>query len=686
MTEIRQLLQQGRHADAAAACRAALGQAPDSADLRLLMGLCEEAAGRPDSARAWMEKALEKMPEHAAAGFHCARLLLIEGRDPEARVILERCIAADPNHAAARTLLARIDQRAGATEAAIEGLRTALAADRDHAPAHAGLAVLMLRRGELDAAHMHATAALRLRPDDALTQVTMAQVFQAQGHMDFAEQCLRNALQKQPQHAQLRAALEQLERLRAAAGSAADGTDSVAAQLARMRTHYRQGQLPAAVALAELLQFRYPPSDPVVLELTEVLMDAGQLDPAQDLLARADSSLPRHALTTARLTAARGDMAAALAQLVVLFDAEQATIRHDARRLAADLHLRQRRLPEALAVMQPLAAAPDLPPATRRMLAQLEHAAGNTSAARKLLEGLLGDAELPELEQAVSHNLLGRMLDESGEFAAAAGHLARGGWRRPFLVEELDVLSPPRLQQAWQALGAWPFATTPVDDGRTAPCFISGWPGSGREVLLSALMDSGQLAMLPADGLMRRREILGLPADPDALARLSAADLQLGRKRYLLGAPQTGLGLVEPGQIEVTALPAVARFFPGARLIWMRAPEASLVLHWRLAGCRDIERMVDAWRAEQALFAHLAAHLPLQVLEVDLDALLAGAPAALEGLAEALTLGEDPPLGPSLASAFAQAGYRQPGHWQHYVEQGGSRLSHPRYTSPAEII
>ena len=665
MANIRQLLQHGRYADAASACREALGEAPDNADLRMLMGLCEEAAGRSDSARAWMEKSLEKNPEHPAAGFHAARLLLIEGRDDDARQALDRCIAVDPNHAAARTLLARIDQRAGRGEAAIEGLRTALVADDQYAPAHAGLAVLLLRRGELEEAHTHAAAAVRLRPDDALTQVTMAQVFQAQGHFDFADQCLRNALEKQPEHAQLRAALEQLERVRDA-GMSEGEVDSAVEQLKRMRAHYRQGQLLAAAELADVLQFRFEPADPVLLEVAEVLMDAGQIEAATDVLARADNMLPRHALNQARLSAVRGDLAAARQALSELFNSDLAEIRHDARRLAADLHLRERQLEPALEVLRPLADEPGLPPATVRMLAQLEHAAGETATARRLLEALLQREDLQEGERAVSHNLLGRVLDESGAYEAAGRHLAAGGWRRPFLVEELAELSPDALQQAWRDVAEWPFGSDPVDDSRSAPCFVSGWPGSGREALLPALLSAGRMGLLSGEELMRRREILRLPAGPDVLAALSESDLRLGRKRYLRGAPQVPAGLLEPGQIEVTALPAVARLFPGATLLWLNASEAGLKLHWRLAGCREVERMAQVWRAEQALFEHLSRLLPLNIVALELDALLDSEAETLARLAAVIALDNPSALAAGLKAEFGQAGYRGAGHWRHY--------------------
>lgn len=667
MVEIRQLLQQGRTQDAATACRAALGEVPDNADLRMLMGLCEEAAGRPDLGRAWMEKALEKQPEHAAAGFHLGRLLLLESRDQEARAALDRCVALDPNHAAARTLLALLDQRAGDEAAAIEGLRTALRAEVQHAPAHAALASLLLRRGELEAARKHASEALRLRPDDALSQVTMAQVLQAQGHFDFAERCLQNALEKQPGHLQLRSALEQLRRLRGD-GRVVGRTDQPDQQLARMRAHYRRGQLLAAAELADLLQFRFTPEQPVMLELAEVLMDAGQVKTAEDVLARADTSLPRYPLIMARLSAVRGELSSALQQLVALFDDERAAIRHDARRLAADLHLRAQRLDAARDVLRPLAAESEVAPASLRMLAQLEQAGGETARAHDVLVQLLDRSDLSEAEQGISHNLLGRMLDESGAYTAAVRHLVRGAWRPPFLLDELRECSPDRLHRAWSELQTWPYPETPVDDERQAPLFVCGWPGSGREALLPVLLSAAALGLLPPDEWARRRELLRLPADPAALADLSESDLRLSRKRYLLGARPGAAAVLEPGQLEVTALPAVARFFPGATLLWLKGSAPTLKLHWRLAGCQEVERMLDVWQREQALYARMASWLPLERVELDLDLLLAGDGQTLARLAAAVGSTDIQGLADALSGSLRQAGYRPPGHWRHYAD------------------
>ncbi|MFW5815325.1 MAG: tetratricopeptide repeat protein [Wenzhouxiangella sp.] len=665
MRDIRSMLQDGRYNDAAAACREALGEAPDSPDLRMLMGLADEAAGRADSARAWMEKALEKDPAHPAAGYHLGRLLLAAGEDQRAQEVLEECVARDPNHAAARTLLARVAQRAGQLDAAVEGLRTALRADADYAPAHAGLAALLLRQGDIDAAHEHASRAIALRPADAFSQVTMAQVFQAQGHMDFAEQCLRNALEQQPEQAQLRAALEQLKRVRQPGGDAANSPESL---LARMREHYRAGRLAPAAEIALALQHRLEPSAPAGLELAEVLMDAGQVQASADVLERADAALPRLGLTRARLAAVRGQMDQALAQLAELFASEQAELRHDARRLAADLHLRGGRMGPALEVLTPLLDEPTLAPSTVRMIAQLEHAGGQTATARKLLGSLLEREQLSEGERTVTHNLLGRILDESGAFEAAARHLAQGGWREPFMVGELDQVSPPELRAAWAGLAAWPHDDQPVDDGRPAPLFVAGWPGSGREALLPALAGLGAFNVLEPAELMRRRELLGLPATPERLASLSDSDIRRVRKRYLLGAAESPAGPLETGLPEATALPAIARFFPGARIVWLKAAEPALRLHWRLAGCRDIERMVERWQAEEKLYQHLKPRLPLTLIEVETDRLIAEPQAVAGELAEALGLEDPGRLGTALAQALTQAGYRQADHWRHYRE------------------
>ncbi len=666
MQDIRGLLQQGRYNDAAAACREALSEAPESADLRMLMGLCDEAAGRVDSARAWMEKALEKDPAHPAAGYHSGRLLLAEGKDEDARKALDECVARDPNHAAARTLLARIEQRAGRLDEAVEGLRTALRADADYAPAHAGLAALLLRRGQLDEAHQHASRAIALRPQDAFSQVTMAQVFQAQGHFDFAEQCLRNALEQQPDHPQLRAALEQMQRVHQPGSEDAATPEGM---FQRMRAHYRQGQLRPAAEIALALQHRFQAGDQERLEIAEVLMDAGQLETSADVLTGADASQPRFALTQARLAAVRGNSDDALAQLGTLFAAESAELRHDARRMAADLQLRQGRLDAARDVLRPLRdeSEADLPPSTVRMMAQLEHAAGDTARARALLEALVERGELPDAERGVSHNLLARVLDESGAYEAAARHLPKGEWRAPFMVAELEQVSPPELQRAWAQVEQWDGPEQPVDDGRPAPVFVAGWPGSGREALLPVLANLPRFALLPPDELSERRERLRLPLDPSGLAGLSDSDLRTARKRYLRGASDPARLPLEPGLAEVTALPAIARFFPGASIIWLSAGESALRLHWRLAGCRDIDRMVAAWQAEEQLFAHLRALLPLRVIELSTDAMVDDPAASMRELGEKLGLDETGTLAQALAGSLDQAGYRKTDHWQHYA-------------------
>jgi tetratricopeptide (TPR) repeat protein len=556
-----------------------------------------------------------------------------------------------------------VAQRAGKLDDAIESLRIALRADTEYAPAHAGLAALLLRQGDTDAAHEHASRAIRLRPADAFSQVTMAQVFQAQGHMDFAEQCLRNALEQQPEHAQLRAAFEQLQRVRQPGGDDANSPESL---LARMRELYRTGRLVPAAEIALALQHRFGGSAPEGLELAEVLMDAGQVQASADVLQRTDAALPRHALTRARLAAVSGQMDQAHELLAELFASDQAELRHDARRLAADLHLRGGRMAPALEALTPLLEEPTLPPATLRMIAQLEHAGGETGTARKLLETLLVRDGMPDGERAVTHNLLGRVLDESGAFEAAARHLVQGGWREPFMVGELEQVSPDRLRDAWASLESWTYGDQPLDDGRPAPLFVAGWPGSGREALLPALAGLGALRVLPPAELMRRRELLGLPASPEQLAELSESSIRRIRKRYLLGAAESPAGPLETGLPEATALPAIARVFPGASVVWLKASESALRLHWRLAGCRDIERMVESWQSEEDLFQHLKPRLPLRLIELESDQLIAEPESAARTLAEALSLDEAASLATALAQGLRQAGYREAGHWRHY--------------------
>ncbi len=192
----RLLLAAGRPAEAAAAHRAVLAEAP--ADLRALSGLGTAllVAGEIDAALAAADAVLAiaptapdalyvrgsallrlRQPDAAAAAFELgvaaapnqARLHLGLGdalaeldRDPESIAALSRAVALDPGSKWAHANLGSMLYRTGELAGAELHCRTALAADPTMAMAHRNLAGILARRGAADEAQVHREAAFAI--------------------------------------------------------------------------------------------------------------------------------------------------------------------------------------------------------------------------------------------------------------------------------------------------------------------------------------------------------------------------------------------------------------------------------------------------------------------------------------------------------------------------------------------
>lgn len=603
ITGIRELLQRGEHQQATVRVAQAIEQAPDDANLASLEILCREAAGDLDGALTLAERLFQRFSGHPAIAFHAGRLALASGDAARASERLAAAVALDPNHAAARTLQARIERDSGDREAAIETLRTALRADPEHVPAMVALASLLLADGATEEAHQLAARAVSAEPEEVRAQLVMAQVFQAQGNEAFARQCLVNALERMPDEPRLKAALQRLTAVPSASSPPpSDGR--------------RSGM---------------DSSDRQSFEEATRLMQAGRLDEASELLAPLCTS--------------------------TVFEQQ-----HDARRLLADCRLAQGDSQAALAAVAPLCDDERLPLDTELFIARLMHSNDQSDQAiARLRRRLEQHSDSPGVVARV-HNLIARILDEQGQAAAAIEHMDLGQWRPSMLVDELGRLCPESLHRAWLELQEWP-ADDPSPE--VMPVLVGGWPGGGRELLLSALSASGELDVLAPDELPRRRHLLNLPARPDDVFQLDSSLVRRRTRRYLQGV-QERAQVLEPGWFEPAALPALCRCFPGLTLVWPVVREEYLLLQWRLAGCREVGRMLEAWRAEQDLFQHLRDRLPLRIVEVELKALLDSPEATLEGLCNSLEIVMEPRMLQALEQMRVTLGQRPADHWRTY--------------------
>ena len=666
MRHAQNLFSSGRTDEAADCCISGLADDPGNPALMTLLGRCDERRGDFAGAIERLQAAAAADERHIASRFHLARLLAGADRLDEARRLFGQCLALNPNHAPARTMLARLDLRNGRFDSARSGLRSALVADPEHVPALTSLGAMLLDDGEVDAAYRYASEAVGLRPDRAEVQMLMARVFEVQGHGSFAERCLVNAIEAEPANPAPRVALarllrqqgresEALEALRAAGELDTEGPGRV---LTRARGLMRAGRLADARADFEHLVRDGSPEPEIILELFELYLALNDTAAAERLLTRAENVVSGdwQGLVRARLAEFRGQTEAAWEDLAGL-PARSGTLGLLAGLATARLALQAGDTETARAALDALE------PDARRtfesawLRAGLEMAEGRDQSAIDVLRTALDSDALADRERARIHSRLADLLDRQGHHAEAGQHVRQGRWRAPFPGRASASVPEPG---HWRGLG-WPEDRSEGE----GLILVSGWPGSGRELVLAALAHVDGLNRLPAGEWAERQASLGLPADPAAVATLDEAQAHVARRRYRRRLPDNTPTL-EPGFVHPADLALFGRVFPGASVIRLQADEKDLLLHWQLAGYRDTASMRRLWRAEQEQLDELAECLPVSWITVERGGLISAPVGAVGKLLESLGLASNLAVAPAVDEARQQCGYRPDGHWQRY--------------------
>lgn len=674
--QAKSLISSERYDAATDLCIQGLTESPGDPNLLMLLAFCKEAGGDTDGACEHLRRAIGAHEEHFESRFQLGRLLAAGGHTVEARAQLAECVALNPNHAPSRTLMARLDFADGRIDAAISQLKAALRADQDDVPALTSLATLLLEKGELEAANEYASHAVQTSPQAVAAQMTMAQVFQARGYLDFAEHCLSNARRSDPQNPRVHMAMGALlqkmgrdqEAIDALAQAASLGDRSPASVLARARSLRQLGQLDEARQAYETLLVQGARPE-LMLEAADFFLESGAPAAVRQLLETADDdNQALSELLRARLAETEGQAATALERARGLFDAEDSAIAIQARLVAARLEILAG---NHEAVGQVLAPVLQLEPARHPVLwevARLCRRAGAYELAATFLEQSLARADLGEDDRARTYAMLVDVLDRAGRYRDAAGHFKAAAWQAPF-VGEVSGLSEPAESEApdWSPISAWPWPRSAPADGRRQPLLLTGWPCSGRELVLTALASAAGAQVLPLADWALRRGHLGLPMKPAQVAELDQTRAHLIRRRYLRGETRPGTTLlIEPAAIQADDLPLLARILPGSVVIRPVADERYLELHWRLAGYRQVTTMRKLWRRDQSAIEALRDFLPLKFVEVDLQALLDAPAATLERLCDQLELDFDPAMAALMSEVRAERGYRAPDHWRHY--------------------
>lgn len=601
--------QAGHLPEAEQSYRAVLRADPDQADALHLLGVLAAQAREHDRAVAYIERAIRLnraqpayhmnlgnvyrgagRPAAAIQAYRCAlaiddrsvavRIALAsalrhDGRHTEAAVVLEEAVRLRPDDPDCHRRLASALGASGRRSEAVVSFRRAIRLRPTDAPAHNQLGVALLalgRHGEAEAAFAES---VRLDPDDAQALSNLGVALHARGRFEASETHLRRSLQLRPDSAE---ALSNL-------GNALRG----------------QGRLDEAETCYREATTRAPDYGDAHHNLGSVLLEAWRLREARSSFLRAIEL--------------RGDTPDTLDHLAqaceAMGDLDEAT---------GYCH-------------RALALCPDHQRALGRLLKMRPGEATDEQVA--CLESLVRDETGPAAVEA--HFTLGHLWDKRADYDRAFGHYDAGNRLhgcRFDLGEHLDQVrgTMATLDEAYFA------GDRPSGDPSRVPIFIVGMPRSGStlaEQILSSHPDVYGAGELNEIFKLTESMPATMPAGrpfPDAVRDLDDDTTASLARRYLdhLAGLSGGAAHVTdkaPGNFRFLGLIAV--LFPNARVIHMKRHPLDVCLSCYFQQFVHIEYAFDLtvlggyYRAYEQMMDHWSRTLPIPVLDVEYEALVA---------------------------------------------------------------
>lgn len=648
------LYQSGHFKEAEQLFRRLLQQDPENWQFALLLGLSRASQGDLDDGFKWVKRSVELGDGQPSTHYYYGRLLTDSGKPSAAREQFAQAIALDPNHVEARTGMGLVSLMSGNYKRAAGELKTALRANANYIPALAALARALVELEQFDDAWPHANKALQAVPESPVALEVMGRVLFGQGQLDAAEKCFTKALSLRPDHGELHARLADVLRVRhrdqealqhyvKAMENQHGGSEVVINTSICLE---RIGDVAQARMLLRKAAKRWPEDRSISLRQAELAMVGGDPEAARELLSRLDPSDPEVVMLQARLADAGGDVAGARDMLEKLVEADTEGEHRQARLLLA--RMRSNVAPaDTESAREPIASLlkrePPVPDAVLVWSMVCENA-GDFGAACQALEDLLANEAISAQDRRILHNRLANCYDQADEKALAWANWQKGAWRIAPHAERLEAQRGSGVLDAWLAHELSGLNTRAFDDGFPEPVVVAGWPGSGREILLTPLAGHAQVAVLDPEGETRRLEALGLPAGPDALLGAERETMQLARKRFMRGITRGKPPIVtlDAGWWEAAAIPALLSHFPGATIVLPVADPADLALQWRIDGYADVEGMVGEYRKELELWRRMRDKLDLNVIEIGRRELLEDAGGTFDRLCDALGLESAP--------------------------------------------
>lgn len=282
------------------------------------------------------------------------------------------------------------------------------------------------------------------------------------------------------------------------------------------------------------------------------------------------------------------------------------------------------------------------------------------SGARRDLTALLALPALAASQRADAELLLGEVLDELGEPAAAfAAAVAGKGYAHRYYAErsagrESEAAKSDRLGRWWRAAPADAWAPAPRDAARfgnevARHVFLLGFPRSGTTLLEQVLAGHSAVCALEEAPTLAEpyAEFLSSDTACARLAGLSAADADAWRARYWStvaahGVDAAGRVFVDKAPAGTLCIPLIAKLFPDARILFaVRDPRDVVLSCFRNAfqmnamtyAFTTLAGTAETYAAVMGMMTAYRAALPLPVLDVRNEALVTGFDAELNRIA-----------------------------------------------------
>jgi tetratricopeptide (TPR) repeat protein len=578
---------------AAASCRHALSLQPDSADYHIRLGVILLAQDQAEAAVAELREALRLAPDSPHAHNNLGNALRHLGRKDEALVHFREAVRRMPGRPEPRS----------------------------------NLGLLLLEMGSAPEAREHLVEAARLEPQSGLAQNHLGNALFRLGRMAEARECYGRAVRLAP--------------------DLAEAYNNVAQVL------QEEGKFEEALAWYEQALRREPASPRFLTNSGVTLIDLGQFDEAA---ARAETAL-RHSphfpearvlLGIARKWQGRHEEALACLEEALRLRPNQGS----AYQGLADLHEVLGDLDAAVASLrEALRCEPDRVGARAHLATLLR---GRLPAEdQAALEQTLANPNLDDRSRALVHFGLGHVLDARGAYAQAAEHARLAN------AHHLAALRSRR--QGYDREGCQKYmehmieAFTPAFFERVAgfgldsaqPVFVVGLPRSGttltEQVLAShsRVCGAGELPLIREAFESLPRVLNSADTVWQCLPRLDRPTIQsLGEAHLerLAECSRSADRIVNKMPDNYLFLGFIATLFPRARIIHCRRGLRDVALScWmtdfgRLYWAFDMEHIADHFAQYRQVMEHWRQVLPVEVLHVDYEEMVAD----LEGTARRL--------------------------------------------------